>query len=153
MFLNVLKLPLNTIVSRANQSCRVLHWQALKMEGYHHLQPPCNSDYPTNPTCQYPKLLGLYATPGRAIFFAFHCAFPEGQCWNEPYSGTRYVILFQGSASACNPSTSHLGVPVYTLKKGIKHRRLCVVVYELSRTHENSLHVEIHSPQNWYTLW
>lgn len=29
--------------------------EALKMEGYHHLQPPCNSDYPTNPTCQYPK--------------------------------------------------------------------------------------------------
>ena len=29
--------------------------QALKMEGYHYLQPPCNSDYPTNPTCQYPK--------------------------------------------------------------------------------------------------
>ncbi|CAK9107012.1 Uncharacterized protein SCF082_LOCUS49830 [Durusdinium trenchii] len=29
--------------------------EALKMEGYRHLQPPCNSDYPTNPTCQYPK--------------------------------------------------------------------------------------------------
>ena len=33
--------------------------QALKMEGYHYLQPPCNSDYPTNPTCQYPKPLEL----------------------------------------------------------------------------------------------
>lgn len=29
--------------------------EALKMEGYRYLQPPCNSDYPTNPTCQYPK--------------------------------------------------------------------------------------------------
>ena len=28
---------------------------ALQLEGYHHLNPPCNSDYPTNPTCQYAK--------------------------------------------------------------------------------------------------
>ena len=28
---------------------------ALHLEGYHYLNPPCNSDYPTNPTCQYAK--------------------------------------------------------------------------------------------------
>ncbi|CAE7417721.1 unnamed protein product, partial [Symbiodinium sp. CCMP2592] len=28
---------------------------ALHLEGYHYLNPPCNSDFPTNPTCQYPK--------------------------------------------------------------------------------------------------
>jgi len=29
--------------------------QALHMESYRYLHPPCQSDYPTNPTCQYPK--------------------------------------------------------------------------------------------------
>lgn len=28
---------------------------AMHLEGYHYLNPPCNSDFPTNPTCQYPK--------------------------------------------------------------------------------------------------
>eukprot|EP00939_MAST-03C_sp_MAST-3C-sp1_P000305 g305.t1 len=28
---------------------------ALEMAGYHYLNGPCESDYPTNPTCQYPK--------------------------------------------------------------------------------------------------
>ncbi|CAE7262400.1 unnamed protein product [Symbiodinium pilosum] len=28
---------------------------AMHLEGYHNLNPPCNSDYPTNPTCQYAK--------------------------------------------------------------------------------------------------
>jgi hypothetical protein len=28
---------------------------AMQMEGHHYLKPPCNSDYPTNPTCQYVK--------------------------------------------------------------------------------------------------
>merc|ERR1711871_224733 len=27
---------------------------ALSLAGYHYLQTPCNSDYPTNPTCNYP---------------------------------------------------------------------------------------------------
>jgi len=29
--------------------------EAMVLEGYHHFQVPCDSDYPTNPTCQYPK--------------------------------------------------------------------------------------------------
>jgi hypothetical protein len=29
--------------------------QALYQEGYHYLNGPCESDFPTNPTCQYPK--------------------------------------------------------------------------------------------------
>mmetsp|Transcript_16422 Transcript_16422/g.30967 ORF Transcript_16422/g.30967 Transcript_16422/m.30967 type:complete len:559 (+) Transcript_16422:38-1714(+) len=28
---------------------------ALELEGYRYLNPPCNSDFPTNPTCQYAK--------------------------------------------------------------------------------------------------
>ena len=32
--------------------------EALKMEGYHHFKPSCDSDYPTNPVCRYPKPLG-----------------------------------------------------------------------------------------------
>ena len=29
--------------------------KALEKEGNRHLHPPCNSDYPTNPTCEYPR--------------------------------------------------------------------------------------------------
>jgi hypothetical protein len=28
---------------------------AMQQEGHHYLETPCASDYPTNPTCQYPK--------------------------------------------------------------------------------------------------
>jgi hypothetical protein len=28
---------------------------AMEQEGHHYLKMPCDSDYPTNPTCQYPK--------------------------------------------------------------------------------------------------
>lgn len=28
---------------------------ALELSGYHYLQGPCDSDFPTNPTCQYPQ--------------------------------------------------------------------------------------------------
>ena len=29
--------------------------QSLNLEGFHNFKAPCNSDYPTNPTCEYPK--------------------------------------------------------------------------------------------------
>lgn len=29
--------------------------KAMQQEGHHELTEPCNSDFPTNPTCQYPK--------------------------------------------------------------------------------------------------
>ena len=38
---------------------------ALKMSGYHYLNGWCDSDYPTNPTCQYPKWPGKSIGPAK----------------------------------------------------------------------------------------
>jgi len=38
--------------------------EAMHMEGYHYFNPPCQSDYPTNPTCNYPKYPGKPLVPG-----------------------------------------------------------------------------------------
>ena len=45
--------------------------EALELEGSSHLNPPCESDYPTNPSCAYPKwpdksLLPVSPTPNAA---------------------------------------------------------------------------------------
>lgn len=38
--------------------------EAMHMEGYRYFNPPCQSDYPTNPTCQYPKYPDRPLIPG-----------------------------------------------------------------------------------------
>jgi len=38
--------------------------EAMHMEGYHYFNPPCQSDYPTNPTCQYRSWPGASIIPG-----------------------------------------------------------------------------------------
>jgi len=37
--------------------------EAMQLEGHHYLKPPCDSDYPSNPTCKYPEYPGTSLGP------------------------------------------------------------------------------------------
>jgi hypothetical protein len=39
---------------------------AMQQEGHHYLKAPCDSDFPTNPTCQYPKYPDKSLGPAKA---------------------------------------------------------------------------------------
>merc|ERR1711871_9746 len=45
---------MKTAVQATGKWCKPII-DALDLEGFHYFKTPCNSDYPTNPTCQYPK--------------------------------------------------------------------------------------------------
>lgn len=74
--------------------------EAMHLEGYHYFNPPCQSDYPTNPTCQYPKYpdhsLGPAAGPPHPL--------PPKDCtcgsqW-VANSATLMMAGFEGTAAA-----------------------------------------------------
>eukprot|EP00931_Biecheleriopsis_adriatica_P066218 TRINITY_DN40617_c0_g1_i1.p1 TRINITY_DN40617_c0_g1~~TRINITY_DN40617_c0_g1_i1.p1 ORF type:complete len:568 (-),score=118.73 TRINITY_DN40617_c0_g1_i1:93-1796(-) len=76
--------------------------EAMHMEGYRYFNPPCQSDYPTNPTCNYPKYPDKSLIPGSKA--GPPNPMPPSDCtcgseWVAKY-GMKMMAGFEGTAAA-----------------------------------------------------